>query len=183
MGLIERLLPPRAPQRWARPPAVLPGPVGEELMLAHNDAAAVTITGLEAYPTGFDFWLRVMLRSDKPFGRRIDVIAQLHRPRGREFLHLGVQFADGTMATNLDQPPFHEPDAEPAGPLLVENGGLGDQRRFDLSFWVWRLPPPGPVTFVLRWAACGIEDARAQIDAQRIRDAASRSVELWPGDS
>jgi hypothetical protein len=45
MGWFERLLPLRD-QRWARPQAVLPGPVGEELMLAHSDAAAVTITGL-----------------------------------------------------------------------------------------------------------------------------------------
>jgi hypothetical protein len=183
MGLFERLLPLRAGQPWARPQAVLPGPVGVELVLAHSDAAAVTITGLGGYPTGFDFWLRVMLRREKPFGRRIDPFVQLHHPRRREFLRLAVQFADGTMTSNLDQPPFDEPDAEPAGPLLVEDGGLVDLRRFDLSYWVWRLPPPGPVTFVCQWLACGIEDARAQIDAQRIRDAASRSVDLWPGDS
>jgi hypothetical protein len=36
---------------------------------------------------------------------------------------------------------------------------------------------------VCHWLACGIEDARVQIDAQRIRDAASRSIDLWPGDS
>jgi hypothetical protein len=28
-----------------------------------------------------------------------------------------------------------------------------------------------------------VEDARAQIDTQRIRDAAPRSIDLWPGDS
>jgi hypothetical protein len=183
MGLFERLLPPFSRQRWARPQAVLPGPVGEELMLAHSDAAAVAITGLGGYPTGFDFWLRVMLRREKPFGRRIDPFVALHRRGRREFLGLSVQFADGTTITNLDQPPFHEPDAEPAGALLVENGGGGEARRFDFSYWVWRLPPPGPVTFGCHWPACGIEDARAQIDAQRIRDAASRSVDLWPGDS
>lgn len=183
MGLFERLLPLRD-QRWARPQAVLPGSVGEELMLARSDAAAVTITGLGGYPTGFDFWLRVMLRREKPVGRRIDPFVELHRPRGRrEFLRLSVEFADGTVITNLDRPRFDEPDAEPSGPLLVENGAIVEGRRFDLSYWVWRLPPRGPITFFCQWPAYGIVDARAQIDAQRIRDAASRSVDLWPGDS
>jgi hypothetical protein len=45
-------------------------------MLAQSDAAAATITGL---PTGFDFWLRVMLRRKKPFGRRIDPYVEFHR--------------------------------------------------------------------------------------------------------
>jgi hypothetical protein len=183
MGLFERLLPPRKPRRWERPHAVLPGLVGEELMVAHSDAAAVFIAGLAGYPTGFDFWLRVMLRREKPFGRRIDPFVALHSAPGRrEFLRLSVQFADGTMISNLDRPPFVVPDAEPAGPLLVENGGFGEELRLDLSYWVWRLPPPGAITFVCHWPACGIEDARAQIDAQRIHDAASRSIDLWPGD-
>jgi hypothetical protein len=108
----------------------------------------------------------------------------LHRPRGRrEFLRLDVQFADGTTTTNLDQPPFDQPDAEPAGPRLVENSAITGERRFDLSYWVWRLPPPGPVTFVCQWPACRIQQARAQIDGQRIRDAAARSIHLWPDDS
>jgi hypothetical protein len=109
-----------------------------------------------------------MLRREKPFGRRIDAFVELHRARRRrEFLRLGVQFADGTMTTNLDQPPFHESDVEPAGPLLVVNGVIVDQRRFDLSYWVWRLPPPRPVTFVCQWPACGIEDAGANRRATR----------------
>jgi hypothetical protein len=139
---------------------------------------------LGGYPTGFDFSLRVMLRREKPFGRRIDTFVELHRPRGgREFLRLDVEFADGTVTTNLNQRPLDEPHAEPVGPQLVENGAIVDKGRFDVSYWIWRLPPPGPVTFICRWPACGIEDARAQLDGQRIRDAAARSVPLWPDDS
>jgi hypothetical protein len=67
--------------------------------------------------------------------------------------------------------------------LLEEMGGSADERRIDLLYWVWRLPPPRPITFVCHWPALGIEDGRAQIDGQRIRDAASRSVDLWPDDS
>jgi hypothetical protein len=67
--------------------------------------------------------------------------------------------------------------------LLVDNGGVADGRLLDLSYWLWRLPPPGPVVFVCDWPAVGIEQARAQIDGQRIRDAAARSIDLLLGDS
>lgn len=91
-----------------------------------------------------------------------------------------MQFADGSIVTNLSRRPFPEPDGEPTGPLLVESGGGGGGRRYDFSYWIWPLPPPGPVTFVCQWPAYGIEESRAQIDARRLLDAAERSVELWP---
>jgi hypothetical protein len=188
MGLLERLLPMRRPPLWMEPPAVLPGLVGEVLVLAHTDAAAVAITGLGGYPTGFSFRLRVLLRREKPVSHGFDLSLEMHRWRGRrgspppEFLRLGVQFADGSMISNMDSLPFDEPD-EPAGPQLVETSGAGDLRGYEFPYWVWRLPPPGPVIFTCQWLAYEIQGARAQIDAQRIRDAAARSIYPWPGDS
>jgi len=38
------------------------------------------------------------------------------------------------------------------------------------------------VTFVCEWAAAGIPETRASLDAQLIVDAARRSVRLWPED-
>jgi hypothetical protein len=73
MGLLERLLPMRRPPLWMEPPAVLPGLVGEVLVLAHTDAAAVAITGLGGYPTGFSFRLRVLLRREKPVSHGFDL--------------------------------------------------------------------------------------------------------------
>jgi len=43
-----------------------------------------------------------------------------------------------------------------------------------------RLPPAGPVTFVCEWAAAGIPETHASLDAQPILDAAEQSVQLWP---
>jgi hypothetical protein len=40
--------------------------------------------------------------------------------------------------------------------------------------------PAGPLEFVREWPAFGIPESRAVIDAQLIRDAAERSVRLWP---
>src|SRR5256885_6760927 len=94
-----------------KPEAALAGVVAEEFLLARTDSAAVAITGLMAYPTGFEFVLTALLR-----------------------------------------------------------------------YWVWPLPPPGPVAFVCEWPAFGIPESRAELHARLILDAAARAVELWPED-
>jgi hypothetical protein len=42
--------------------AALPGVVARELLLARTDDAAVAVTGLLAYPAGFEFTLSAVLR-------------------------------------------------------------------------------------------------------------------------
>jgi hypothetical protein len=51
-----------------------------------------------------------------------------------------------------------------------------------MRYWVWPLPPAGPVTFICQWSALGIEESRGEIDARLILDAAGRAVQLWPQD-
>ena len=188
MGLFERLVRAFPPPRWMDPPAVVPGQLGDVLLLAHTDVAAVAVVGLAGYPTGFEFTLRLLLHREKPFGRRVEPSMEMHRWRGHsdppsDFPRLSVQFADGTLISNLDRLPYDQPDVEPAKPLLVETPrGISGAQRTDLAYWVWRLPPPGPVTFTCRWPACRIDNARAHIDASRILDAAARSIDPWPGD-
>jgi hypothetical protein len=171
------------PPAWMKPEAVIPGVVADEFLLARTDDAAVAVTALTGYPTGFGFTLSVALRHEDRGGRAFDRGFLHGLPPGEPlppgFLRLGVQFADGSVATNLSGRPFPT-DAEPTGPILLRGGGGGGGRRYDMSFWVWPLPPPGPVAFVCEWPAHGIPESRAQLDAQRILDAARRSVQLWP---
>jgi len=100
-------------------------------------------------------------------------------PLPDEFLRLGLRFSDGRAATNVS-PPFWSPEVEPAGLLLLADGGGGGARRYDMTYWVWPLPPSGLVTFVCEWPAFGIEESRADIDAQFILQAAARATPLWP---
>jgi hypothetical protein len=46
--------------------------------------------------------------------------------------------------------------------------------------WVYGLPPPGPLAFVVEWPARGIAETRAEIDAGLVLEAASRAVPAWP---
>jgi hypothetical protein len=51
-----------------------------------------------------------------------------------------------------------------------------------MRYWVWPLPPPGPVEFVCEWPLHGIAESRGALDAQLIVDAAARAIPLWPDD-
>jgi hypothetical protein len=101
----------------------------------------------------------------------------------QQSVHVGVQFADGKKGANFGRGPEQAPGAGPAGAALTPGGFGGGLRHRNWSYQVSPLPPAGPVTFVCEWAAAGIGEARASLDAQLILEAASRSVQLWPGDS
>lgn len=192
MNFFDRFPPPDRPEpepaegsvpRWAKPQATLGAVVGPEVVLARTDDAAVGLGGLVAYPNGFSFTITAFLRRDDRRGRGFHL--SFHRDffddesPGPEFLRVGVQFADGGAATNLAGFPHFAAGAEPAGPLLMTDGGGGSGRRYEMSFWMWPLPPDGPVTFVCEWPARGIAESRTEVDARLIRDAAARAVPLW----
>jgi hypothetical protein len=180
--------PPEPPRRrrpgWDRPELALGGVAPGELVLGRSDEAALGVSGFRAFPNGFEMTLTVALRDDDPFGLGA-VYHRMHEPPARgadlpaEFLRFGVRFADGTSATNLAGRHL-EPDASPTPPVLIQRGGGGGGRRFDFEYWVWPLPPDGPMTLVTEWPWKGIAESRAEIDTAPIRAAAARAVQLFP---
>jgi hypothetical protein len=46
-------------------------------------------------------------------------------------------------------------EAEPEGPVPSQGGGGGSDDYWESSFWLWPLPPPGPLAFVVEWPAKG----------------------------
>jgi hypothetical protein len=54
---------------------------------------------------------------------------------------------------------------------LTSGGGGGDEHNWRSSFWVYPLPPEGPVTLVVSW-----------LDGTAIRAAARQAVVLWPDE-
>jgi hypothetical protein len=194
MGFFEnrRLTPPppEPPRRrrpvWDRPEAAIGGVAPGELVVARSDEAAVGVSGFRAYPNGFEMTLTVLLRREDRWGRGM-VFHHLHeRPQPGdavpdEFLRFGVQFADGTSATNLGERHV-APDASLSPPVLMQQGGGGGGRRSDMRYWVWPLPPAGPMTLVVEWPWKGIAESRAEVDTQPILDAASRAIQVFPED-
>jgi hypothetical protein len=166
------------------PPAdVLPGIAPVQLVLASNARAAVYVSHCAVYSTGLELEVRVLFAPGTE-----DLDPSLNGPHHRrdrsarsdfeEMLKFGVAFSDGRKATNVR---LHSPSTdEPSEPLLRPMGGGGGGGRWHQDFWVWPLPPAGPVAFVCEWPAAGIALSRAEIDAQQLLDAAGRAVAVFP---
>jgi hypothetical protein len=176
MGFFDDAPRPRpdepAPQGhpWDPPAAELAKAGASALLLARTEVVAVAITAVWAFREGFEFWVGAQFR------RRG---LALQDTSDEQSLHLGVQFADGRKVANVGRLP--DPAGSAAGGLILSprsfGGGHWQKNR---TYWVWPLPPPGPLAFVCEWAAFGIPESRAEIDAQLILDAAADSIQLWP---
>jgi hypothetical protein len=162
---------------------MLPGVVGMEMLLTRNARAAVFLGSLAAYPTGLEFEVRVLTAGDEWLDPSLNGV-YLRRGGPREgnyeqMLRFGVAFSDGRKATNVGGPGPRE--GEPESPTLWGRGGGGGGSQWRQDFWLWPLPPPGPLGFVCEWPAAGLPVSRADIDAQVVIDAAARAQVVFPG--
>jgi len=180
--------PPPEPQEhrqpeWVGPPEnVLPASFPLALELARTDDVAIAAQGGLAYPNGFAFRL-VLLRRKTIESHAGNPFHHWHHARGElddEALRFGVQFSDGRKATVFDHRRRLGDEGKQTGPTLMQRGGSGGGRTWDFGFWVWPLPPDGPVAFVVEWPSEGIELTRAEIDASIVRAAAEHAETLWP---
>lgn len=179
------------PQRYRQPPWIgapqgtLPGVVAMELVLAQTETVAVCVSRLAAYPAEFEFDVVTMTAGDQP---ELDPMLFHHQHFGRtagdgippELLRLGIQFADGTKATNTGG--FHHHRQAPARPVMHAGGGGGGGGHWRQLQWVWPLPPPGPMILACEWPAMNVPLTRHELDAQTILDAAKRAQVIFSDD-
>jgi hypothetical protein len=168
---------------WMKPELVLPVAVPTTLVVARTDDLAIGIHSVSAYPAGFEFTLSTVSVVER---RQLHATGSLeHMVRGGqlrelpgEFLRLGVLFADGRTATNLGS---SQPPSPGSGqPMLQGGGGGGGMRRHDATYYVWPLPPEGPLQFVCEWPAYNIPESTVRTEAGPILQAAAQALVLWP---
>jgi hypothetical protein len=159
---------------WDPPAAELARAAASALLLARTEEVTVTVPAVWAYREGFEFWVEARFRRQG---------LALRDTADDQSLHVGVQFADGRKVANVG----HVPDwaGSAAGGLILSprsfGGGHWNKNR---TYWVWPLPPAGPLAFVCEWAEFGIPESRVEIDAGLVLDAADASIRLWPpGDA
>jgi hypothetical protein len=179
--------PPLQPEpptpEWDGPPdGVVPVTLPVERVIARTDAVVIYLAALVAYPTGFQFDLFVLADGSD---EELDPFDFSYRETGRRtgeiqpgLLRLGFAFADGTKATNtgayFNQHEWGEDAARPDAPVMAGGPGSGDQGTWQSTWWVWPLPPPGPLQFVCEWPAAAIPQTRVDLDGASLLDAAGR---------
>jgi hypothetical protein len=175
---------------WMGPPDnMLGAAVPLHLVLARTDQTAVAITGATAFPSGLLLQIAVRIRNQTDeMQRAMFHGSPFHPPRHLgdrtegvppEVLRLGVQFSDGRKATSLGMPAWSE--QPPTEPLLWPHGGSGGERS-GMTFWLWPLPPEGPLLFACEWPLAHIPFSTKEVDAAVVLDAAGRAETLWPSD-
>lgn len=175
-------------RRMSPPEYEFPAAVGLTVLLGRTDDAAVGLTHLEAFSTGFRVTLAVRVRQPRAqFARGgLHMLVSSHVHPGidvrlEDRLLLGIEYPDGRRASTLTDMRMQGPGAMTDGDHLVlvqQNGGGGDHS-VDQSYWVAPLPPDGPVTVVVAWPGFGIPESRTTLDGAVIRAAASHSQRLW----
>ena len=117
------------------------------LVLVRTASLALLVDQLVAYTTGFSFRLAGRSRPGTAATnrRRFDRVLT---PRAGDMqqLLIGIEFADGRRATNLEHRP---PESGDPGPVLRGGGGSAGGGRFDFEFWLWPLPSDGQLTFAV----------------------------------
>lgn len=170
------------PPVWSGPPAgVLPGFSAQRAVLARTDDVLLSVDRLLVYSNGVVFTLMLMRREDRDdFGPVPGMLGRRPRPDlPSDFLRLGILFGDGSKWTNLEGR-YPDEESEVSGPVVVAQGGGGGGKLWQTSFWVWPLPPPGRLAFVVSWPAEGIEEQMVELDADEIRERAVDAEQVWP---
>lgn len=192
-GSTEEPLTPEQVQQWHRrmspPENEFPAGVGITVLLGRTNDAAVGVTQVEAFSTGFRFTLAVRLRRARSelAGGRLYMLINSHAHPGVEIpleerLLFGLEYPNGHRASTLQNAPMLGRSATTGSQqlVLVQQGGIGGEHSVDQTYWVSPLPPAEPVTFVLAWRAFGMPESQAVVDGAAIRAAADRSQLLWP---
>jgi hypothetical protein len=178
---------------WEGPPNdILGHPAPIQQFVARTDHAVVALQQVIAFPEGCSLTVHVAVRRGS---LEESAWERLHASLSREDrygtptdadLKLGVRFLDGSKATTIDNAlrGWARPTDRPEPPMLIEVGSgstITDQfYQSDRQLWLWPLPPPGPLEFVIEWRSMGIAITATTLDGAAIVRAAERALPYWP---
>ena len=160
---------------WQPPINVVPVIVPLSLELARTDDTVVRLHGMDVYPQGVTYEVRVWLRpGTEP---RSDPMG--YDPWG-ESPRLGWLLDDGTkVGARAPDPGVDESQTDDSFHLTGVGGESGDLRSAQ-RHWLYPLPPGDRWVAVLEWRARGIPETRVEVDVTAVHEAAAASAgELW----
>lgn len=193
MSFFDAPRPPEPPPErhkrpvWAGPPdGVVPALSHQRAVLIATDTAVMTADQFRVYPNGVAFTLSLSTRESHHgthHGMHGPPFQVHHHPGAKtiddDFLRFGIQFGDGTKWTNAHDR-FPAPDEDPVGPIVMSRGGGGGDNSWEMRYWMWPLPPAGPVSFVTSWPSEDVVETVVELDADEWRGLADSAQVLWP---
>ncbi|MFF1380594.1 ankyrin repeat domain-containing protein [Streptomyces sp. NPDC058308] len=170
-----------------RPPAdwFAPALVPQLAVAGAGPAAKVLVTGWSVWPDSVTLHLsvhRLVLRQDERRDRQSG-------------LRVGLLLADGRQVTSLDAPEesvlgpaqmYAAMSAQGARSGLIPldpalSDGRGALFRTAVDLYLPELPPPGVTRLVVEWPDEDVPETATPVDADALRAAATRAMEVWPG--
>jgi len=168
-----------SPPLWDRPsegtiPAVL---AVNELVHQSNDAVVMLDT-LGVYPNGFTIQVSIHLNP-----HRAQETTQRFRGAARmQMVRAGVRFADGREGGRRAQGVamiLKDEQGIPTEPYVSFHGGGGGSRGWRFEFWVFPLPPDGPLDIFIGLPTDDPIEAKLTLDGAQIRSAATQARVVW----
>lgn len=128
----ESHLPESRREPWrGRSDDTLGVPIGFSALLARNDEAAVLVTAVVAYPSGFGLSLITVSRLSPP---TVDPWGHMETPSSAGVLRFGIGVADGSRATDVTLEPHRL--VEHDGCVLMPIGDSSGGRKHSLHYWI-----------------------------------------------
>ncbi|HEV2217103.1 MAG TPA: hypothetical protein VGV88_05960 [Candidatus Dormibacteraeota bacterium] len=158
------------------------------IVIAVEPRLFIAVTDCAAYSNGFTLSIAMRSKDDIPPEAMGFVPGQGHdEDMG---IQIAIHFSDGrdSRGGTRPSPAFMDyyrewsegrDPTEPAGPVIGPMGGGGGGNHWDFKFFIWPLPPDGPVTITCHWQARGLESADKELDGTAIRAAGLTSRSVW----
>lgn len=145
------------------------------LALAESERAVVSLQSVRSYPEGLTFEIDIQFIDDSPPPGPDDSPPRNLEPRDvDEVVHVSVVFSDGPAASNEDR---WDRRSVPDSPVLVTEGGSGHfgqhERHYTIEGWLWPLPPPGDLVWVVQAHTIGLARTETIVDADVARTAST----------
>ena len=176
--------------RWSGAPDDEVGiAVAARMVLASQPRLFIAVTDCVAYSNGFSLGLAVRSKDEIPpekmgFGP--------HREGAEDAgLQVTIRFSDGrdtrggALGPNRELMDYFKEWSEgkdppqPVGPIIGQQGGGGGGHRWVFHYFVWPLPPDGPVTITCKWPGRGLQTAGRELNGTAIRAAGLKSKSVW----
>jgi hypothetical protein len=159
------------------------GPPGDEVgmlalssfVLARTPEVVVAVRGMTSYSDGLHIAVVVIFADHARAEDLAYSLQEYSRSPGR--FRVGLAFADGRKATSgqRDAPDVEEQANVQLKLLSSSQQGL----QWTGEYWLWPLPPAGPLIVGCRWPDRGIPETLVQIDPAPLLTAAAASRSVW----